>query len=154
MISVKLHRNTKKAVVKVVGSECTDFAHTQFWGLTKTHDFEEAKDGRYLYHQLGIGEVGRDWRGRLRVRSKRQMDKRSLPKQLQRHFKGMIKRFDQVSPKEGWKKQRNPMSKSLVVRVPKERPDLMAWAYVLEKLQPVFHDYFIEPSKISFALYA
>jgi hypothetical protein len=154
LISVKLHRNEKKAVVKVVGSEYTDFEHSQFWSLTKTHDFEEATDRRYLYHQLGIGEVGKDSRGRLRVKSRRQMSGQDLPRQLRRHFKKMIKRFDQVSPKKGWEKRGNPMSKSLVVRVPKARPDLMAWAYVLEKLQPVFHDNFIEPSRVSLALYA
>jgi hypothetical protein len=122
--------------------------------MTKTHDFEEAKDRRYLYHQLGIAEVGRDSRGRLRVKSKRQMKAEGLPKQLRWHFTNMIKRFDQVSPKKGWKRRGNPMSKSLVVRIPKERADLMAWAYVLEKLQPVFRDYFIEPSRVSLALYA
>lgn len=154
VVSVKIRNNRKKAVVKVVGSEYASFRHSQFWGETKTHDFEEAKDRRFLYHQLGIGQFKRDWRGRLRVRSKRQMELDNLPRQLRRHFSGLIKRHDQVSPKRGWQKRGNPMGRSLVVRVPKDRPDMMAWAYVLEKLQPVFHDRFVEPSRTSLAFYA
>lgn len=154
MVSVKVHNNGKKAVVKVVGSEYASFKHSQFWGETKTHDFEQTKDKCFLYHQLGIGQFERDWRGRLRVRSKRQMELKGLPKQLRRHFSALIKRHDQVSPKRGWQKRGNPMARSLVVSVPKDRPDMMAWAYVLEKLQPLFRDRFVEPSRTSLAFYA
>lgn len=154
MVSVKVHNNGQKAVVKVVGSEYASFKHSQFWGETKTHDFERAKDKRFLYHQLGISQYAKDRRGRLRVRSKRQMELGNLPQQLQRNFSGLIKRFDHVSPKRGWNRRGNPMSRSLVVRVPKDRPDLMAWAYVLEKLQPLFRDRFVEPRRMSLAFYA
>ncbi len=153
-ISVKIHQNEKRAIVKVVGSEQTSFKHAQFWGDRKNHDFEETKDGRFLYHLLGIGHVGTDWRGRRRVRSKRQMVRKSVPKQLRHFFRQLIRRHDQVSPKTGWAKRGHPLSKSLVVMVPKNRTDLMAWSYVLEKLQPLFHDRFIEPTRMSITLFA
>lgn len=59
-ISVKILRGKKKAIVKVVGSENGSFRHSQFWGDRKNHDFEEAKDRGFLYHQIGIGHFGTD----------------------------------------------------------------------------------------------
>ncbi len=154
MISVKVHKNKKKAVVKVVGSEQGSFRHSQFWGDTKNHDFEETRNRKHLYHQLGIGYVGTDRRERKRVRSKRQSMKSTLPKQFQRYFGQLLRVHDDVSPRTGWSKMGHPMAKSLVVTVPKDRTDLMAWSYVLEKLQPLFEDKFVEPTRTSLAIFA
>lgn len=154
VISVKVHRNDKKAVVKVAGSEQASWGHGQFWGDRKSHDFEETRDKKHLYHQIGIGYVGTDRWERRRVRSKRQVVKKAVPKTLLRYFGSLMKPHDVISPKTGWSKRNNPMAKSLVVTVPKDRPDLMAWSYVLEKLQPLFRDRFVEPTRISMSFYA
>jgi len=154
LLSVKVHHNGRKAVVKVVGSEFTSFKHSQFWGATKTHDFEQAKNKRLLYHMLGISQFEKDERGRARVRSKRKWDEKSLPRQFRRYFRGCIKRHREVSPRTGWTKRGHPLADSLVVQLPKNRPDMIVWSYVLEKLQPLFDDRFVEPRRVTLSFFA
>jgi hypothetical protein len=154
LISVKVHENETKAVVKVVGSELTDFKHSQFWGDRKNHNFFETRDGRHLYHQLGIGEVRADRRGRVRVRSRRQMSRKSLPKVLKRYFRRLLKKHLEVSPKLGWARRGNVMAESLVVVLRKHETDMMAWSYVLEKLQPLFRDKLVTPQRVSLTFFA
>jgi hypothetical protein len=154
LISVKVHEDETKALVKVVGSELTSFKHSQFWGDRKNHNFFETKDGRHFYHQLGIGEVGSDWRGRVRVRSRRQMTRKSLPKTFKRYFRGFLKRHSEVSPKTGWAKRGHALAESLVIVLRKSDTDLMAWSYVLEKLQPLFRDRLVRPQRTSLSFFA
>lgn len=153
-ISVKVDHFESKAVVKVVGSELTTFQHSQFWGDRKNHNFLETRKQGYFYHQLGIGELGTDRRGRSRVRSKRQMKASTLPKLFKRYFRGLIRKHSEVSPKKGWRKRGHPLAESLAVVLKKNRTDLMAWSYVLEKLQPLFRDKFVNPQRMSITFFA
>ncbi len=79
---------------------------------------------------------------------------KSVPRQLRSYFKGFLRRHSSVSPKTGWKKRGHPLAGSFVVVVDKSRTDLMAWSYVLEKLQPLFRDKFILPSRASMTFFA